>query len=91
MSLKTLYTMVLDYKGGTYISQVTAESPEAALTNWVTSANERDLSHWSLTHQELAQLSEDRLIPIENCKNVWCASDSTESGLMLLNIVATET
>lgn len=90
MSLKILYTMVLDYKGGTYISQVSAESPEAAIANWAISANEQDLSSWGLTREELAQLSEDRPIPIENCLNVWCASDSAEGGLMLLNIVATK-
>lgn len=91
MSLKNLYTMVLDYRGGTYISQVTAESPEAAVHSWVMSANEQDLAQWALTHEELSQLAEDSLITIENCQNVWCASDSTEGGLMLLNIIATKT
>lgn len=91
MSLGDLYTIILDYKGGTYISQVTADSPEAAVNSWVTAANEQDLAHWNLTRKELAELSEDRMISIDGCQNVWCASGSAKSGLMLLNIVATRT
>jgi hypothetical protein len=81
--------MMLDYKGGTYISQVTAQSPEAAIEEWVAAANERDLSNWALTRVEMTQLFENRPIPIENCLNVWCVSDLTSRGMMLLNIVAT--
>jgi hypothetical protein len=87
---KILYTMVFDYKGGTYISQVAAESPRAAVIEWATAAKEQDLSTWRLTREELAQLFEDRPIPMENCLNVWCASGTTDGGLMLLNLVATK-
>jgi hypothetical protein len=87
--IKILYTMVFDYRNGTYISQVAAESPEAAIINWATAAKEQDLSTWRITRAELAQLTEDAPLPIENCLNVWCASGSTAGGLMLLNIVAT--
>jgi len=83
--------MVFDYTGGTYISQVAAESPKAAIIDWAAVATEQDLSTWKLTREELAQLSEDKPSPMENCLNVWCASSSTDGGLMLLNIVATKT
>jgi hypothetical protein len=81
--------MVFDYQNGTYISQVAAESPEAAIIEWAMAAKEQDLSTWRLTRAELAELYEEKPIPIENCLNVWCASGSTGGGLMLLNIVAT--
>lgn len=87
---KILYTIIFDYQSGTYISQVAAESPKAAIIEWATAAKEQDLSTWRLARAELAQLFESRPIPIENCLNVWCASGSTDGGLMLLNIVATK-
>jgi hypothetical protein len=46
--------MVFDYRNGTYISQVAAESPEAAIINWATAAKEQDLSTWRITRAELA-------------------------------------
>jgi len=91
MSRETTYTIVLDYKGGTYISQASGESPEVALTKWANTINEQDLASWGLSRAEIARLSEDRPIPLENCLNVWSVSDSTKAGLMLVNIIATET
>lgn len=44
MSRETMYTMVVDYKGGTHISQVAGESPEEALTKWANTLSERDLT-----------------------------------------------
>ncbi len=87
---QTIYTIVLDYKGGTYISQVSGESPEVALAKWANTATESDLATWRLSRPELARLLQGRLVPLENCLNVWSASDSTKAGLMLVNIIATQ-
>jgi hypothetical protein len=90
MSRETLYTIVLDYKGGTYISQSPAESPEAALTKWANAIGENDLVNWGLSRAEITQLPEDSPVPLKGCLNVWCVTASTKEGLMLVNIVATE-
>ena len=53
--------------------------------------SERDLSSWGLTYQDVVQLSRNLPLPLENCSNVWCVSDSTKNGLILINIIATKT
>ncbi len=90
MISKVLYTLVLDYRGGTYISQKFAESPQEAVAKWAVAITERELSSWGLTKQDVIHLSKDSPLPLENCSNVWCMSGSTKNGLMLLNIIATK-
>ena len=90
MNRKTLYTMVLEYKGGTYISQTSAESPEVALTEWANTISAQDLAGWGLSRAEITRLSEDGPVLLKDCSNVWCVTDSTKAGLMLVNIIATE-
>jgi len=91
MSDENLYTMVLDYKGGTYISQISSKSPEVAIKKWVSTINEQELANWGLTRSEATLLAKDNPIPLKNCSNVWCVQDSAKAGLMLLNIIATQT
>ncbi|HEY1939275.1 MAG TPA: hypothetical protein VGJ33_15185 [Candidatus Angelobacter sp.] len=90
MSLYT-YTVVLNYKGGTYISQVVAESPKAAIRKWFTGISDPDLAAWEVTNEKLSELSDDEPLPLDNCLNVWCASSSGKHGLLLLNIITTQT
>ena len=87
---KTLYTIVLDYKGGTYISQVSDESPQVALAKWATIITEDDLVTWKLSRSELTRLSQNKPVPLENCLNVWSASDSAKGGLILVHMIATQ-
>jgi len=85
-----LYTIIFDYRGGTYISQVSGDSPGMALAKWESSISEGDLAKWKLARPELARLSQDSPVPLDRCLNVWSTSSSTKAGLMLVNIVATE-
>jgi len=90
MSKKGIYTIVLDYKGGTYIAQVTAHSPVAALPKWASKIKGEALSEWGITRDELAKIiKSDHVIPVDGCVNVWCTSGSTHGGLALVNVIAT--
>jgi len=90
MRPERLYTMILEYKGGTYISQARAESADVAVSKWANAISDHDLASWGLTRAEIIRLANDNPIPLESCLNVWCATDSTKEGLMLVNIIATE-
>jgi len=46
MSHLSLYTIILEYKGGTYISQIQSESPTAAVKKWSTTITEHSLAVW---------------------------------------------
>jgi hypothetical protein len=91
MTASKLYTVVLEYKGGTYIAQVSASSPAAALPKWVSGITAEELAEWKITPDELTTITKsDDLVPITGCFGVWCVSGSTKDGLVLINVIATD-
>ena len=86
MTSKKLFTVILDYRGGTYIDQTSADSPAAALTKWVSKIKEEDLAEWKISRSELVEITKSNdLVPLNGCLGVWCARDSTKHGLALIN------
>jgi hypothetical protein len=81
-----LYTVVFEYKGGTYIRQLPASSPEAALKTSVTTLS----SILNESMEKLAESVEDPdVVPIDECRNVWAGTGLLNSSLLLVHIVAT--
>jgi len=85
-----LYTMIVDYRGGTYVSQVRSNSPMTAVKKWAKRVSASDLKIWGLNQSDLEPLSNDDPVPLKNCQNVWCSSASARKKLLLLNIIGTE-
>jgi hypothetical protein len=84
------YTVILDYIGGTYISQVSGNSPIIVLHKWLSKLNDQDLTRWHITREELARIMKDEeIVPLDGCINVWCISGSGSRGLALINLIAT--
>jgi hypothetical protein len=88
-----LYTFVLDYKGGTYISQTVGESPADAATDWI--KNRLDLQVIGVKDDTVEDILrdieflEEHPLPITGLKNVWCLSFLADDELALVNIVKT--
>jgi hypothetical protein len=91
-----LYTFIVDYEGGTYISQVTASEPGSAVLVWAENldidvipglnANVRqDLL------QALQQNEEDgcAYTPLNGLIKAWCASTVIQNVYMSINFVET--
>ena len=92
MTRTKLYTVVLDYKGGTYVGQSPGASPKSAVLRWVSGLSEADLSAWKIARRDLHQtVKSDNAVPLTGCRNVWCLTGSMENKLILINIIATET
>ncbi|HEY5330454.1 MAG TPA: hypothetical protein VIJ79_11250 [Acidobacteriaceae bacterium] len=88
MEVNHLYTVLLDYAGGTYISQV--KTPlSGVLPAWLKQLSIPEVTSWGLTITELESLANDNLIPLGGLENVWCASASGSHGLILINVVLT--
>ena len=86
-----LYTAVLDYKGGTYLGQATGDSVTNALLHWLSKIRDEELAEWGITRNELYNiLQSDEPVKLVGCINVWCLTGSTDSGLALINVIATE-
>ena len=91
MTKSGFYTVVLDYKGGTYIGQAVGPSPKSAILLWITGLSDHNLSAWKISRDDLNKivLSDDAL-PLNGCKNVWCITGSVKNDLVLINAIATE-
>jgi hypothetical protein len=88
----SLYTFILEYAGGTYISQVNASSPKSACVKW---AQMVDVSLVSGLGDKgkaslIEQMKDECLIPIDGILNTWCASALIRGELALINFVQTE-
>src|ERR1700690_1391236 len=90
MKPEKLYTVVLDYAGGTYIAQVHALSPAAALSKWVSKIMKEDAAEWGIRQKELAEIIRGQeIVPLDGCVNVWCICGTVRSDLALINVIAT--
>ncbi|APR84376.1 Hypothetical protein A7982_09725 [Minicystis rosea] len=86
-----LFTFVLDYRGGTYVSQVQAGDPKAALREWI-DVVELDAIH-GLTSKSRdvfrAAFADERIVPLDGVTNVWCVGDLVRGKGALVNIIET--
>jgi hypothetical protein len=93
MIVSDLWTVFLDYRGGTYVRQVRAEGPAAALESSLVALEPGDVA--GLTAAGLAAfgagLLRAEITPIHGLTNVWCSSllDDQEE-LLLVNLVITK-
>ena len=87
-----LYTFILEYRGGTYISQFEGETVEAATHAWACELDTAPIAHFHKKHLRIAreQLDEDGLVEVDSVKNVWCRTFSIQKHLGLLNIIQTD-
>lgn len=86
-----LYTIILDFLGGTYISQVRAESKTDAIVRWTHSLDDRIPEVSLVNRNELADgLELEKLVPLNGLVNAWCMSALVNDGLALLHIIKTD-
>jgi hypothetical protein len=85
-----LFTVVLEFGGGTYISQFKAASAHAAaLKHAAQLIGIKDMSTPSARKRLSDLLSIEQPIAIQGIRNVWCCSASVGRKFALVNIVAT--
>jgi hypothetical protein len=88
-----LYTFVLAYRGGCYISQVRASSPAVAQRAWakqlpganVIGLGVKGKEH--LTRDLMAR--ENEPVPVPDMHKTWCSMSALRNGLALIHIVET--
>ena len=88
-NIKGLYTIIVDYRDGTYISQFEADTPKSAVQHWSRSkpSDRKDVPSGprSYIHSEL--LNGNDLVPLSGLKNVWCLTATYRDQLLLINVV----
>jgi len=85
-----LFTVVLEFGGGTYVSQFKAASAHAAAVKHAAHLRSiKGISRPSERKRLADRLSLEQPIAIRGIRNVWCCSASVGRRFALVNIVAT--
>lgn len=87
------YTIILDYNGGLYISQVFAKSELDAVHKWVKNINISNIPGMNDNVKDEMEktLKEEDYVPVElhDLNNVFCTSCTINDELYLINIIET--
>lgn len=85
-----LYTILLDYAGGTYVAQTRATDEQAAVRAWQDKLRVSRIAD-AVSEEVAAAFDEatDSPVPLNGLAGVWCVSASATQGLALVNIVKT--
>ncbi len=88
-----LYTLVLDFHGGTYISQFDAASAVDAVTAWCGELQEEQLlgeASSDVAEGIMIDAVENSLVEVEGLHGAWCAATTVSGALALLNVIITQ-
>ena len=86
------YTFIMDYKGGTYISQIDSSSLKTACVDWANSLRVSEIDEFGeiSKNQLIEQMKSEEPILLKGLVNAWCSSPFLSKGTALINIVQTE-
>ena len=86
-----LYTLLLEYDGGSYVSQVSQRSEQAAFADWLETLGKNGIGGYHAG--EVARIFRNGvdLIPLSGLNEIWCCTADGPHGLALVNIVRTAT
>ena len=86
-----LYTIALEFQGGTYISQLMAESERTAIDQWAQTLSELVPNISSTDRKQLGEeFKYEELAPLDGLVNTWCTSALVNGDLALLNLIKTD-
>jgi len=87
-----LYTFIMEYAGGTFISQVKASSPGSACVKWAENLVVPRGSGLGAKSKDLLveQMKEEPPAALDGMSNAWCTTALLRGELALINLVRTE-
>jgi len=89
-----LFTIICEYKGGTYTRQLHSTNPQAVLEAWAKQFQQEGILNE--TEQELFaeemrySLEESNLIPLQGLQNIWYEGFSLADDLLEIMVVGTQ-
>ena len=87
-----LYTFIMEFMGGTYISQVREKTLVKACLKWARTLNSDDIKGLGPKGHDLLirEVEEEcQPVPISDTRNVWCTSARIKGRLGLIHVVQT--
>lgn len=90
MESDKLYTFLLEYDGGTFVSQVWASSIEIAKLKWCGNLSfEAIEAPISQRESFLKSVADEVAVPVSGLGHVWCLAPSLGNKMALVHIVET--
>ena len=87
---RALYTFVMDYRGGTYVSQVAERSLKAAVLRWVSKLDTKRIGAARKALRPASFSWEDgQPVPVEGTAGVWCFDLRLGRFLAIVHVVRT--
>ena len=84
------FTIICDYKGGTYISQVQAGNAAQSMTAWAEFLRrERPVPDASELIAQAAQENPTDIVPLDGLIGAWCWTGTADKDLILAHIIQT--
>jgi hypothetical protein len=94
--LESTFSYIVDFRGGTYCTQVKAEDLQKSLQAWLDSIKKEKTKIQHLgekTLEEIATILEDedyQPVLLRGLKNIWFMHVPTKKGSLSVNIVLTD-
>jgi hypothetical protein len=87
-----MYTFIMEFREGTYVSQVHAASLADAVIEWAQSLAVDEIQHLGQTSKaEMIEMSKEaEPVLLKGLTNVWFESFAIKQGFARVNIVKTE-
>jgi hypothetical protein len=90
--LMPFYTLIMEFVGGTYISQVSASSPKSACVKWAETLDVAQITGLGVATKKslVEQMKDDFPVPLNGLVRAWCKTALVRGNLALINLVQTE-
>lgn len=87
----SLYTFIMEYRGGTYISQVEEVSPESACLLWAQTLDVTPIFNLGVKGKEklLKEIKNNSPVSVSNVFNTWFISANIFGKIAYINFVLT--
>ena len=91
-----MYTFIMEFRGGTYITQVYAVTLEEAILNWGEKIQIQKIKHLGLkSNKEIRFIllnpdDDDKPVELDGGKNIWFLCLLLKVGCLHINIVKTD-
>ena len=87
-----LYTFIMEYAGGSYVSQTKAASPKSACVKWAQQLNVSAVEGLGQRSKSelIKEMREGTPTPIRNTLNTWCTTALIRGKVAIITVIHTE-
>lgn len=91
--LMPLYTFLMEFEGGTYISQIKTSSPNSACVRWAANLGTSEIQGLDEKGKDILikEMKKETIVPLNGVLNTWFTTALIRGKSAYINVVQTET